>query len=285
MQFYRTAVVIGIVVVLTASIGLADEQTKPITPQDDVIHLFNGKSLDGFYTWMQETKYEDPNQVFRVTNGMLHITGNGMGGILTKEEYHNYHLVLEFRWGLRTWGNRKKATMDSGLLIHSQGDDGGYGGIWMQSIEVQMIEGGCGDFLLVGNRKKNSVPLSLTCETDRDRDGEVIWKQNGKRETFDLENARRINWYGRDPDWKDVIGFRGKQDVESPSGEWNRMDVICDGGHIQVFVNGTKVNEGFDSYPTHGKIQFQTEMAEVFIRRCDLFPLDKSPQPAKPDPK
>jgi hypothetical protein len=255
---------------------------EPIRPQDDVIRPFNGKSLDGLYTWLKDTKYEDPRQVFRVTDGMLHITGDGLGAVITNDEYRDYHQVLEFKWGPRTWGARKERTKDSGLLIHSVGPDGGYGGTWMPSIEVQMIEGGCGDFIMVAGNDKDGkpVPMSLTCETARDRDDEVIWKAGGQRETFDLKNRRRINWYGRDPDWEDKLGFRGKQDVESPDGQWNRFDVICKGGHIQVFVNGTKVNEAFDSIPKAGRIQIQAELAEVFIRRWELWPLDKGPQPA-----
>src|SRR5687768_13424068 len=55
---------------------------EAIAPKDGPIQLFNGKNLDGFYTWLKDTKYEDPRQVFRVTDGMLHVSGDGLGGIL-----------------------------------------------------------------------------------------------------------------------------------------------------------------------------------------------------------
>jgi len=257
--------------------------SSAIRPEQDVIRLFDGRSLDGLYTFLKDTRYEDPQRVFRVTDGLLHITGDGLGSVITRREYRDYHLVLEFKWGPRTWGNRQERTRDSGLLIHSVGADGGYNGIWMPSIEVQMIEGGMGDFIMVSgpDRDGNPVPMSLTCEVDRDRDGEVIWKAGGQRETFNLENRKRINWYGRDPDWKDELGFRGPDDPDSPVGQWTRFDVICDGGHIEVFVNGTKVNEAFDSAPRAGRIQLQAEMAEVFIRRWELWPIGKGPKPAK----
>ena len=86
-------------------------------------------------------------------------------------------------------------------------------------------------------------------------------------------HSGRINWYGRDSDWKDVLGFRGKEDVESPDGQWNRMEVLCDGGHIVIYLNGVQVNEGFHSQPSFGKILFQTEMAEIFFRKMELWPL------------
>ena len=253
---------------------------EPIKPTE-VIKLFDGKTLGDCYTYLQDTKYEDPRQVFRVTDGLLHITGDGLGSLTTNQEYADYHLVLEFKWGERVWKNRTDKTKDSGLLIHSRGTDGGYGGIWMPSIEVQIIEGGMGDYILVaGNDKEGQpVPISLTCESARDRDGEVIWKQGGERETFDLVNRKRINWFGRDPDWADKLGFRGKDDIDHAQSEWTRFDVICDGGHIQNYVNGTLVNEAFDAVPSAGRIQLQTELAEIFFRRWELYPVGKGPKP------
>jgi hypothetical protein len=253
---------------------------EPIRPTG-VIKLFDGKTLGDCYTWLQDTKYEDPRRVFRVTNGLLHVTGEGLGALTTNQEFADYHLILEFKWGEKVWPPRTEKTKDSGLLIHSRGADGGYGGNWMPSIEVQIIEGGMGDYILVaGNDKAGQpVPLSLTCETARDRDGEVVWKQGGQRETFDLKNRKRINWFGRDPDWADKLGFRGKDDLDHAQSEWTRFDVMCDGGHIQNYVNGTLVNEAFDAQPSAGRIQLQAELAEIFFRRWELYPVGKGPQP------
>jgi hypothetical protein len=273
-----------LLLVLATNFVRADSpQRDSATRPTEVIRLFDGKSLDPFYTFMQDTKYEDPRNVFRVTDGMLHVTGDGLGGLVTKKEYRDYHCILEYRWGSRTWHNRKDKTKDSGLLVHSTGADGGYNGTWMPSIEVQIIEGGVGDFILVnGNDKQGEpVPLSVTCEVARDRDGEVIWKEGGTRETFDLNNRKRINWYGRDPDWTDTLGFRGAEDVDSPGEQWTRIDTICDGGHIQVFVNGVLVNEAWDVHPSYGRLQLQTELAEIFVRRWELWPLGKGPVPAQ----
>jgi hypothetical protein len=100
--------------------GVADS-TPAITPREGPIRLFNGKNLAGFYTWLQDTQYDDPRQVFRVSDGMLHVTGDGWGGILTRDRYRDYHLVLEYKWGERTWRERENAARDSGLLIHSSG--------------------------------------------------------------------------------------------------------------------------------------------------------------------
>ncbi|MBW3598989.1 MAG: DUF1080 domain-containing protein, partial [Planctomycetes bacterium] len=80
--------------ILLASPAVAEETSQAISPKEDVIKLFDGKSLDGLYSFLKETKYEDPKNVFRVTDGMLHITGDGLGSIITKNEYRDYHLVL-----------------------------------------------------------------------------------------------------------------------------------------------------------------------------------------------
>jgi len=272
---------LAVAVLLAAGRAAAAADPAPIKPTS-VIKLFDGQTLGDCYTFLKDTKYEDPRRVFRVTNGLLHITGDGLGSLITNKEYRDYHLVLEFKWGEATHGDRKEKAKDSGLLIHSVGADGGYNGIWMPSIEVQIIEGGMGDYILVSGNDKNGqpVPLSLTCEVGRDRDGEVVWKQGGPRETFNLKNRKRINWFGRDPDWADKRGFRGQNDLDRSQTEWTRFDVICDGGHIQNYVNGTLVNEAFDSYPDHGRIQLQTELAEVYFRRWELYPLGQGPKPA-----
>jgi len=215
---------------------------------------------------------------------VLIISGDGLGALVTNDQYRDYHAILEFKWGTRTWAHRAKATRDSGLLIHGIGPNGAYNGIWMTSIETQIIEGGMGDFILVSGNDENGkpIPLSLTCETGRDPNGQVIWRKGHPRERIDSFNRQRVNWYGRDPAWKDEIDFRGKIDPDSPVGQWNRMDVICDGGHIQVFMNGVMVNEAFDSYPTSGHLQLQSELAELHVRKWELWPIGKGPQPAVP---
>jgi hypothetical protein len=280
-----TLVIVSLVFAIRASAdeapatksAAADEAVSP----KDVIRLFDGKTLGDCYTWLKDTKREDPRKVFRVDDGMIHVTGDGLGGLVTNKRYRDYHLVLEFKWGDRTWHERVDRARDSGLLIHSNGIDGGYNGIWMPSIEVQIIEGGVGDFVPVGGRDEDGklVPIGYTCQVERDRDGEFVWNKDGPREDFKIGNLKRVNWWGRDVDWTDTKNFRGKQDVDSPVGEWTRIDVFCNGGHIETFVNGTKVNEAFDVSPTAGRLQLQSELAEVWFRRWELWPVGKGPKP------
>lgn len=273
MSFRRSLLPAILLSALSAfAIAAESPKSEPITPSD-VIKLFNGKDLSGLYTFLKDTKYEDPRNVFTVHDGLLHISGDGWGGVITKNEYRDYHMICEFKWGERTWGKRVDRARDSGVLVHGTGPDDGYAGIWMESMEAQIIEGGVGDILVV--KGSGDVPLSLTCEVTKDRDGEDVWKEGGEKKIF---QRGRINWCGRDPDWKDVKNFRGKKDVDSSHGKWTRMDVICHGGRITILVNGVKVNEGFDSQPFYGKLTIQSEEAEIFVRRWELWPLGKAPK-------
>ncbi len=264
-----------LIAVLATSLVVSSVQAaEPIAPQEKIA-LFNGQDLTHWYTWLKDTRYEDPRKVFTVHDGMIHISGDGLGCITTKEAYRDYHLVVEFKFGERTWAPRENKTKDSGVLIHSFGEDGAYGGIWMRSIEAQVIEGGCGDFIVVaGSTPDPKQPLSITAEVRQDRDKENVWHKGGEKKVFE---RGRVNWFGRDEDWKDVKGFRGKNDVESPSGEWTRMDVICDGDKVTNIVNGVVVNQAFDVKPSAGKIQIQTELAECYFRRVELWPIGKAP--------
>ncbi len=237
----------------------------PKVKSGDPIFQFNQKDLTGMYVYTSKNKLEDPQKVFTVKDGLLVISGEDLGGITTKEEYSDYHLVTEWKWGGRTFAPREKASRDSGILLHCVGADGAAGGQWMESQECQIIEGGCGDFIMVGGKNKPS----LTCEVRMDA-GQPYYEKGGTSITRD---SARYNWWGRDPLWKDVLGFRGERDVEAPTGEWNRMEVVCDGDTITNIVNGFVVNVGTKSSLTKGKILIQSEGAEILFRKIEVRPL------------
>src|SRR5690606_1109000 len=60
----------------------------PITPTA-VIPLFDRQSLDGLYPWFSAFGFSDPDQVFSVEDGLLHVTGQHWGGLITEAAYRD----------------------------------------------------------------------------------------------------------------------------------------------------------------------------------------------------
>lgn len=237
--------------------------------EGEVIHLMNGKDLSPFYIFLKDFgRDKNPDDVFSIQDGILHISGQHWGYLNTIEEFENYRLIAEFKWGGKTWGEREKAARDSGILVHSTGEDGAYGGTWMYGIEIQIIEGGTGDLLVVADK---SDKFSITCEAAPEMQGSChVFQAGGEEVTL---NIGRMNWWGRDPGWEDVIDFRGAKDVEKPVGEWNRLDIRVEGDTIEVKLNGELVNRATEVKPSKGRIQIQSEGAEILFRKIDLIPL------------
>ena len=267
----------------TLLIAARPASVAPDRAEGEPIQLFNGKDLSEVYTWRPRFGREDPDRVFSVVDRIdgapaIRVSGKHFGGLVTRDEYANYHLVVEFRWGLATWAERGDRARDSGVLVHCQAPDGSSEkdsrGAWMASVEAQIIEGGTGDFILVRGFDKEGMPIGVrfTAAAGKDRDGENVYDPKAGEREFD---GGRINGSGRDPDWKDELGFRGKDDVESPAGEWTRLEVICDGDRITNIVNGKVVNVGTRSSLTRGKILLQSELAEIYFRKIELRPLKR----------
>ena len=234
---------------------------------DKPVTLFNGRNLDNFYTWLVDDKLKDPKHVFTVKDGMIRVSGEEWGGLTTRNAYRDYHLIVEWRWGGPNLGARAGHARDSGILVHGIGEDGAHQGIWLESIEAQIIEGGAGDFIMVDGKGRPSMTANV-----HELNGQPYWDEKGAPKTMD---KGRFNWYGRDPNWKDELNYRGPKDVEKPMGEWNVQEVIADGDSITNIVNGVVVNKGYRANPKAGKIQLQSEGAEIFFRRVELLPLSK----------
>ena len=111
--------------------------------------------------------------------------------------------------------------------------------------------------------------------------GKFCWDPQGEVRRFDT--GGRVHWSWRDPDLKDVLGFRGPRDVEKPVGEWNRLEIICRGDSITNILNGEVVNRATEATLRQGRILFQSEAAEIYFRRIELFPIaeTKTAEPAR----
>ncbi len=209
--------------------------------------LFNGKNLDGFYVYLRDRPVNsDPNRVIRVEKGEIHVSGVEYGYFCTKQEYENYFLRVDFRWGRETHPPRENKARDSGILFHTSGKDM----IWPRSIEFQMIEGGTGDIIFVGGSTAEATAST----------GELWGKNRYKR-------------LGKG-DWKDVAGWRDpKGELEKPLRDWNKLELWAEGDRFRYFVNGKLANEGVRASDRRGRILFQSEGAELYFRNIVLRPL------------
>ncbi len=246
------------------------------SPSEAWVPLFNGEDLAGFETWLVDSKREDPRRVFSVLDGMIRISGEGLGYLATRQVYQNYHLMIEYKWGEKnwSWGDRVGKARDSGIFLHAIGPNGNSvdgKGAWMAAIECNVFEGAVGDFLLIRGTDESEKPIvpSLTTPLSRrrDKDGFGWWDPQGENKS--LTNWGRVNWLKKSSDWKDVYGFRGANDLEKP-GEWNVIECLCLNDTITLKLNGEIVNRARNVYPNRGKILLQCEGSEIYFRNFKL---------------
>ena len=251
--------------------GAGQERSPPaVVRPTEAVKLFNGKDLTGLRTWLKDTKGEDPRKVFSAEDGLLHVSGDGYGYVRTDKDYRDYHLVVEYKWGQRTDGG--KFVRNSGILLHAVGADGGANGTWMSSIECQLAQGCAGDLIVIRGKddRGETIPVRLTSDVVLGPDKRPRWREGGQPRTF---TSGQLWWSRHDPDFKELIDTRGKDDVESKTGEWNRVDCVCEGDRISVRVNGHHVNTCYGVFPAAGKILLQSEGFELFVRTFELHPL------------
>ena len=262
---------------LLAACGALMCRAEPVTRTINVLDLVRTGQVDYHLSATADLR-DAPTDVFQLRDGMLHVSGRGYGYMATKQAFRDYHLIVEFKWGEHTWGARKDRARDNGILVHAFGPHGACGGTWITSIEANIIEGGMADIIVIASKLPDGTVLkpSISCEIECDRDKELRWKRGAPRQTV---TGGRVNWAKRDEDWVDRLGFRGKNDLDKPVGEWNRLEVIAKGDTLRYLFNGEVVNEAFEVTPCEGRICIQTEAAEAIVRRFELLPLDHAKTP------
>jgi len=262
-SFYSFLILAGIIISSTAFTPVKKKWKS----------LLNGKDLSGWEVFVGPKEKDgeplglnnDPLNLFSVIEydgeKVLRISGEINASIATKEEFKNYHLIMEFKWGEKVY-----TKFNSGLLYHSYGDYGVGLGVWMSSHELQLWTGHVGDSYRMGK---------TYCEIPAIKD------KNDKYTYNKSENHIKSI-----PNTSSRIVSKDK-DYEKSKGGWNTVELYCHGrtsvhvvnGKVNMinFKSGKYLDDGTVEPLTKGKIQLQSEGGELFIRNMKIRPIDQIP--------
>ena len=257
---------------------------KIIGQKDHWNQLFNGKDLTGWDTYIgpdldNEGKpvngkplglNNDPRHVFTIVKesgeNIIRISGENWGAISTTDQYENYHLQLQFKWGMLSWGQKKNKKKDSGLLYHSVGDFGADYGAWMRSQEFQVEEGNTGDYWGVAGGMAD-VPVI------KKPDSTYVYSPEGALLTFSQGSKQGRHCVKNG-------------DAENPPGQWNTLDLyshgdtsihVVNGKVMMVLYHNRQLDSGRELPLIKGNIQIQSEGAEIYYRHIQIQPIDRLP--------
>lgn len=198
---------------------------------------------------------EDNEQIVKVT-------GEIFGALVSKQEFENYHLTFQVKWGEKKWPPRLEATRNNGLLYHSIGDFGaGLWNTWMTSLEFEVEETNFGDFICINDKQ-----VTAECPAEKRANGKYYFNPDAP--------LKKFNWT------KEETGRCFKSaDFEKPFGTWNTVELIAFKNTNIHIVNGQVVNvvynptffNGENEVPmTKGKLQFQSEAAETYFKNVKI---------------
>jgi hypothetical protein len=227
--------------------------------------LLKGDTLAGWYTYLAgHGTNQDPDDVFTIHDGLLHIYKNAKNGskmpfgyIATDQQYENYRLSLQFKWGKKRFAPRASLPRDSGLIYHFTGDDA----IWPVSAEYQIKEGDTGSIYTVGTTVTTTIDPATGAYKEA-ADGGVTQDKGGSV----------------------ITQVRMARDLEVP--DWNDLEVIVRADTAVHIINGKVNNQCWNirrpdpANPdqfipvSKGRILLQAEGAEVYFRNVKIKPLD-----------
>lgn len=211
----------------------------------------------------------DPKGVFSIVSldggPAIRVSGEIYGALTTVEEFGDYHLRFEFKWGSRKWPQRGELPIDTGCCYHAVGPHGASYGYWMQSCEFQIMAKECGDFYGLAGVKVDVA-------------GVLRDPANPKSDALYRPGAGPIRDHTR--------RIVASADHERPRGEWNRLELYCAGQESLHVVNGQPVmrlsrirqhRDGRDAPLQRGRIQLQSEGCEVYFRNLSIRPIRALP--------
>ena len=237
-------------------------------PETDIKGL--PKDAEGNYT--QPIGHgKDEKGVFTVSindgEPVLRVSGEVYGSVYTREEFENYHLVLQYKWGSKKWKPRLDLELDTGILYHARGEHGvDYWKAWALSQELQIMEQSTGDWWQIADSQ-----IDIRCEKP---EGAEVHIYNPKAELLSFGPGGV------------GITCRRSHDREKTKGEWNTVELITYGDKSLHIVNGEVVmalsnsrytRDGKVLPLTKGKILLQSEAGEAFFKGIKLKSIDAIP--------
>ncbi len=238
-------------------------------PHESIKDLNIPKGTDGKYT-QPLGRNNDPLGVFTVgiQDGEPCITASGQvfGTITYHEEFENYHIRLQYKWGEKKWEPRLNEVRDGGLIYHAFGKEGSSDKTWIPGQECQIQEGDTGDYWPTG-KVRMDVP--------------AVQKDNSGLWYFHEDGELRSQYWANNMAERRIIT---ELDKEMPHGEWNTVEVICFGDSSIHIVNGKVVMRLYNSRKManneplkRGKIALQAEGAELYYRRIQVRNISQIP--------
>ena len=230
--------------------GNGMDEGTPLGLNNDPLNLFSTIEIDG-----------EP---------VLKVSGQIYGAVTTKKEYENYHLSLMFKWGEKKFEPRLDKPMDSGVLYHAIGKQGAFWNCWMQSQEFQIQEEDCGDYYTIAG---TGADIKAIKKENPDSDWDIfIYNPDSEYKRFKT---------GEDGRCRKSVNY-GKLEG------WNQIDLVCLGDKAYHIVNGKialvvekSVTYGEDDIATpltKGKIQLQSEGAEVYYKNIKIRSVSELPK-------
>ena len=197
---------------------------------------------------------------------VLRISGEYYGCLVTKQDFSNYRFRAQFKWGDKKWEPRLDELKDSGILYHTSGPYGvDYWKSWALSQEFQVIEHGIGEYW-------TQATSMFDIRVDAKKPGEEAPRWNPKAPWIEFKSGNNHALAGSD---------------EDKPGEWNTIELVCYQDDCVHIVNGKVVmalanaryRDGEKVVPmTGGKLQIQSESAEVFYRDLEIQPIGAMPK-------
>jgi hypothetical protein len=214
---------------------------------------------------------KDESKVFSIVSEkgepVLKVSGEIYGCIFTKKDYANYHLTLKVKWGEKKFDPRKEKLKDSGILYHSVGEAGAeYWRSWMLSQEFQIMEGHIGDYW---SQATSAVDIRAFLP-----EGNMNSVANEKQPFLSFGKGNAEGFCLR------------SENFESPAGEWTTLELITFedkslhivNGHVVMVLRNSRYMKDEKMLPlTKGKLQLQSEAAEVYYKDIRIKNIDAIP--------